>query len=275
MIQDIHPHTFSNNFIADAVIKDSDYMIHFKEGELLLKMNGEACAFPKRSELIGEHAKGLFLFTLNGQHCYLLWECQVPHATDFVYQEISYFKTITQPEMDWASSIAYQLKNWYEQNKFCGKCGSVTDEGNEERAIHCPACETTKYPNISPAIIVAILCDDKILLARGSHFPEGFFSLVAGYVDVGETIEDTVVREVQEEVGLKVKNIRYYQSQPWPFSGSMMIGFIAEADKGQTIKVDNKEILEAAWYTKDDLPNYPRERSIAGEMIEKFINNEL
>jgi NAD+ diphosphatase len=122
---------------------------------------------------------------------------------------------------------------------------------------------------------VAILCNDKILLAQGVSFRSSFYSLVAGYADIGESLEDAVVREVKEEVGLDIKNIRYYKSQPWPFSGSMMIGFIAEADDTQPISIDKKEIINAAWFTRGNLPIHPVAISIAGEIIEKFEKKEL
>ena len=139
----------------------------------------------------------------------------------------------------------------------------------------CPACNTVVYPKISPAIIVAIRSNDKILLANNANFAANWYSLVAGFVDVGETLEETVRREVKEEVGLDVWNIRYYGSQPWELSGSMMIGFIADADENQPIQTDDKEITHAAWFTRDNLPNHPKNVSIAGEMIEQFARGEL
>lgn len=160
--------------------------------------------------------------------------------------------------------------NWYGRNRFCGTCGSRTRHKTDERALSCPECGATVYPRISPAIIVAITCNNKILLARSPHFPAGFHSLIAGYVDIGESLEETVIREVKEEVGLDVRNIRYYKNQPWPLSGSMMVGFFAEADETQPISINTKEISEAAWFTRGNLPQYPLKISIAGEMIEKF-----
>jgi NAD+ diphosphatase len=134
---------------------------------------------------------------------------------------------------------------------------------------------TIVYPKISPAIIVAIICRNKILLARNSSFPGSWYSLVAGYVDIGESLEEAVTREVKEEVGLDIRNIRYYKSQPWPFSGSMMVGFVADADEDQTISIDMKEIAEAAWFQRGKLPNHSLNVSIAGEMIERFDKGEL
>jgi NAD+ diphosphatase len=129
------------------------------------------------------------------------------------------------------SGVALHLKNWYEDHRYCGKCGSKTYHKADERALVCPDCGHLMFPKISPAIIVAIISGDRILLARNASFRDGFFSLVAGYTDVGETI----AREVREEVGLTISNVRYYKSQPWAFSCSLMLGFIAEADDSQAI----------------------------------------
>jgi len=275
MIQDIYPHKFSNKFISSVDIQENDYIFHFKDNSLLLKQNNESFEFPKKYELKACAIEGIFLFTLNDVNCFLVWDCKVPDNSKFAYFEINFFRTIPQKEIDWCSIVAFQLMHWYVQNKFCGKCGTPAIPKVRERAIDCPSCQSTIYPKISPAIIVAILCKDKILLARGANFRDGFFSLVAGYVDIGESIEDAVVREVKEEVGLDIKNIRYYKSQPWPYSGSMMIGFISEADDTQTILIDNKEIIEAAWFSRSNLPNHPPNRSIAGELIEKFVKGDL
>jgi NAD+ diphosphatase len=131
------------------------------------------------------------------------------------------------------------------------------------------------FPKISPAVIIAVLNKGRILLAHNSSFQNNWYSLVAGYVDVGESLEEAVKREVKEEVGLDVKNIRYYTSEPWPYSGSLMIGFVAEANDDQEIVPDNKEITHAAWYEAGKLPNHPGKISISGEMIEKFEKGEL
>ncbi len=275
MIQDIHPHQFSNGFVGITGIQENDHVFYFKGNMLLLKQNGEGVEIPKKKDLAGCPAEGQFLFTLNKVHCFLLWEDPVPEESKFIYHEINSFLTLSQKEIDWATVVAFQLKNWYAQHKFCGQCGSPTVPKMDERAIGCPSCQLTLYPHIAPAIIVAILCNDKILLARGAHFRPDFYSLVAGYVDVGESIEAAVIREVKEEVGLDITNIRYYSSQPWPFSGSMMIGFLAEADDTQPIQIDNNEIVAADWFTRHNLPEHPKNRSIAGEIIEKFVKGEL
>ena len=277
MIHEIFPHQFNNQFIITNNIGEDDFVFHYNGNSLLLKINGDEFIIPQKKDISGisNSTKKTFLFTLNDVSCFLIWDCPETDNNQFIYKEISFFRTIKQQEIAWASIVGFQLMSWYSQNKFCGKCGSKTKEKNDERAIICPNCNTIVFPKISPAIIVAITCNGKILLAHNSNFPNNWYSLIAGYADIGESLEETVIREVKEEVGLNVKNIRYYKSQPWPFSGSMMIGFFAEADDNQTICADNKEITEAAWYNRGNLPNHPTKISIAGEMIDKFLKEGI
>jgi NAD+ diphosphatase len=141
--------------------------------------------------------------------------------------------------------------------------------------MECPTCGSIFYPAIAPAVIVAIVCDEEILLVRGGRSINGRYSLVSGFVEVGETLEEAVVREVKEETGLDVHAIRYYKNQPWPLSSSMMVGFIAEADRNQPLVLDCNELSHAGWFTKDNLPNHSLSLSIAGEMIEQFGKGKL
>lgn len=277
MIHEIFPHQFDNHFIITDNIAEDDYILHYNEKSLLLKINGGEFQLPTKKDVsdILDTTESTFLFSLNGVRCFLVWNATRLIDDRFVYKEINSFRTLNPREIAWICIVGFQLNNWYLENKFCGKCGTKTTEKPDERAIICPNCNTVVFPKISPAIIVAILCKDKILLAHNSNFEQKRYSLVAGYVDVGETLEETVMREVKEEVGLDVKNIRYYKSQPWAFSGSMMIGFTAEADDNQPIRPDNVEITEADWFSRDNLPNHPPKISIAGEMIEKFEKGEL
>lgn len=277
MIQDIHPHVFSNNFGIAPETSDNDYIFYYKDNTLLLKCESDDYCIPQRTDFqsLEKNYNCTFLFTLDAHNCFLAWDCPCEPSSQFAYQEISFFRTFSKKEVAWVSIVGHQLYTWYAQNRYCGKCGSKTDLKADERAITCTNCGNTVYPKISPAIIVAIVNGDNILLANNNNFRPNWYSLVAGYADIGESLEETVKREVKEEVGLDVTNIRYYKSQPWPFSGSMMIGFFAYADEAQTIQVDNKEISHAAWYKRDNLPNHPTNLSIAGEMIDLFENNQL
>jgi NAD+ diphosphatase len=277
MIQDIHPHVFNNNFSIVTEISDNDYIFYYKDNTLLLKCESDDYCIPQRKDFhsLKELQGNIFLFALNGHNCFLVEDCPEVPSNTFAYQELSFFRTFNKKEVAWVSILGHQLFTWYTQNRFCGKCGSKTILKADERAITCENCGQTVYPKISPAIIVAIVNGDKILLANNNNFRPNWYSLVAGYADVGESLEETVKREVKEEVGVEVTNIKYYKSQPWPFSGSMMIGFFAYADDKQTIQPDNKEISQAAWFKRGNLPNHPSNISIAGEMIDLFENNQL
>lgn len=165
---------------------------------------------------------------------------------------------------------AFHLLTWLKNNQFCGRCGAVMDTMLEEVAQKCPHCGHITYPKISPAIIVAITKGDKILLARSSRFPAGRYSVIAGFVEAGETLEECVRREIHEEVGIEADNIRYFSSQPWPYPDSLMIGFTAQWTGGN-IQIDNNEIVAADWFSIDNLPDIPGPESLGRKLIDWFI----
>jgi len=156
--------------------------------------------------------------------------------------------------------------------RFCGRCGTATAPVLLERAKKCPACGLVVYPRISPAIIVLITRGEEILLARSPRFPGGMHSVIAGFVESGETLEHAVHREVKEEVGLAVKNLRYFASEPWPFPDSLMIGFVAEYAAGE-IEIDNNEIVAAGWFCRDSLPPLPAPMSISRALIDQWLEH--
>lgn len=277
MIQEIFPHRFNNQYRPNNVADENDFILHFRGNALFLKTRGNVFEIPRRKDFpeMPDQPESTFLFTLDEVPCFLIWDDLATDDPSFVYKEISFFRTIGQREIGWICIAGYHLMSWYSQNRFCGNCGKPTVQKPDERAIQCPACNSIVYPKISPAVIVAITSNDKILLARNSDFPDNWYSLIAGYVDVGESLEETLKREVKEEVGLDIKNIRYYKSQPWPPSGSLMVGYIAEADENQPISIDHKEIAAADWFSRGNLPKHSLNVSIAGEMIEKFESGQL
>lgn len=165
---------------------------------------------------------------------------------------------------------AVQLLEWERKHRFCGACGTRTERVSSERSMKCPACNLAVYPRISPAMMVLVTRGRELLLGRGVNFPAGRFSALAGFLEAGETIEEAVHREVQEEVGLQVKNLRYFASQSWPFPDSLMIAFRAEWAGGD-ITVDPNELAEAHWFTPDNLPNLPPPLSVARALIESTL----
>ena len=165
---------------------------------------------------------------------------------------------------------AKQIYDCHINFRFCGRCGGKTESKPEEQARECKTCRLTYYPRISPAIMAAVIRKNRILLARGINFPnKKMFSVLAGFVDAQERLEDCVKREVFEETGIRVKNVTYFGSQPWPFPDSLMIGFTAEYDSGE-ICIDRAEIAEAGWFKADELPLVPGKPTLSGELINWF-----
>jgi NAD+ diphosphatase len=211
-----------------------------------------------------------YLGTLNDIPCYsaeIYPEAPIPEGMQLVSLR-SLYGALDQ-DVYLLAGKAYQIVSWDQTNQFCGRCGSETDYQPGERAKICPKCGLISYPRICPAVITAVLKEDKILLAHAKGFQGNMYSLIAGFLESGETLEECVQRELMEEVKIKVKNIKYFGSQPWPYPNSMMIGFIAEYDSGE-ITVDGEEIADAGWYDKDNLPELPSEMSIAREIIEWY-----
>jgi len=164
---------------------------------------------------------------------------------------------------------ALEVVDWDASHRFCGRCGTATNLRSGERARECPTCGSLSYPRISPAVIVAVVRGDRILLARATRFPPGLYSVLAGYVDPGENLEECVHREVREETGIEVTNLRYFASQPWPFPHSLMIAFTAEHAGGEIV-VDGDELSDAGWYTADALPQIPGRMTVARRLIDWF-----
>lgn len=185
----------------------------------------------------------------------------------FVFQDLRALFGILPLDVFMLAGKALHLNHWLRTHTYCGICGTATIEQTEERARVCPKCQHIYYPRISPAIITAVVRGNEILLARSQTAVYKKFSLLAGFVEPGETLEQTVQREVQEEVGLQVKNIRYFSSQPWPFPDTLMLGFLADYASGE-ININPKELTEARWFTRESLPeDIPLNHSISGKII--------
>lgn len=174
-------------------------------------------------------------------------------------------------ELFMLSARAAQIVAWLKEHRYCGRCGTATALMASERCLQCPSCAHTMYPRITPAIIVLVRRGDRALLAHGARIPGNIYTTLAGFVELGETLEQAVAREVLEEVGLRVRSVRYFGSQPWPFPNSLMVGFTAEAPEGD-ITPDGVEILDANWYDAHALPDLPPPISIARRLIDAWIH---
>jgi NAD+ diphosphatase len=171
-----------------------------------------------------------------------------------------------------AAGRALHVIDWATTSRFCGRCGTRTVRDAKLRIMSCPACKLEFFPRIAPAVIVLIRRGEQALLARNARFPGAFFSTLAGFSEIGESLEQTLAREVFEEVGIQVKDLRYFGSQPWPFPHSLMVGFTAEWAGGEIV-VDNSEIAEARWYFVDALPQLPPSLSIARQLIDAWVDS--
>lgn len=214
-----------------------------------------------------------YLGNLEGQSCYSVEvsaEAEAPEGMAF--KDLRSLYGTLQDDIFILAGKALQIVTWDKTHQYCGSCGTHTETIQSEKAKRCPKCGLINYPRISPAVITAIIKDNKILLAHNSGFKGDMYSVIAGFLEPGETLEECVQREVMEEVGIAIKNIRYFGSQPWPFPNSMMIGYIAEYDSGE-ILVDGVEITKAAWFDAHNFPELPSKMSIARKLIDWYIEN--
>jgi NAD+ diphosphatase len=219
-----------------------------------------------------EQQQSLMMSSQYGQH----WLIDIHHL-DFEHQEYGLFSLrellVTLPAEDFQYiAQAWQYALFLRTHRYCGRCGAAMRKVTWEMALHCDKCSHRVYPRVSPCIIVAIHNDSQILLAQGAkQAGAGFYSTLAGFVESAESLEQAVHREVMEEVGVRVKSLDYFSSQPWPFPHSLMVGYIAQYNGGD-IKVDGKEIHDAQWFDIDNLPHTPPKVSIAGQLIEETIS---
>lgn len=252
------------------------YWFAFRGYRLLVAWDGEEAAVPlvgAPGEVGLEAIRWQYLGRLDGVHCYsaeLPDDAQAPDGMDF--RSLRRLYGAIDEDFFWIAGRAVQIVEWDRTHQFCGACGTPTGKDRRERVRKCPACGHTSYPRLAPAIIVAVTRGDELLLARSHRHPPDLYSVLAGFVEPGETLEECVVREIKEEVGLDVKEICYFGSQPWPFPHSLMIAFTCEYAGGE-IMLEEEEMAEAGWYTADDLPRVPPPLSISRQLIDWFVDN--
>ena len=266
-----------NSFISSVTPPTSGsaaWWFIFADDRLLVAVTAETATVPylESDDFLGlTLIRQQFLGYLNERPCF-----SAEVAADTVAPEGMQFQGLRRlwEKLDETAFVlagrAVQIVTWDRTHQFCGRCDSPTVNKSDERAKLCPQCGLTNFPRLSPAIIVAVTPADKILLARNDRFPSGYFSVIAGFVEPGESLEECVQREVFEETGIYVDNIRYFGSQPWPFPHSLMIGFTATYAGGD-ISTDGTEIVEAHWFTAQELPLIPGKISISRQLIDWFV----
>lgn len=273
MIQDIGKNRYHNEY-RPVPPKAGDYILAYRGRQALVKVTGDAFSFPSFA-LAEKYCPGVYdsytyLFSID-QTNYYLAPALVPEALEgFSFEELGIFRTLGPQENCFALITGFQLFSWYQTRKFCGKCGSPMLQDEKERMMRCPACQTMEYPKICPAVIVAVRHKDRLLLTKYAGPSVKRYALIAGFAEIGETLEQTVQREVQEEVGLRVKNIAYYKSQPWSLSSSLLAGFVCDLDGSDSITLDETELSTARWFRREEIPYDDYDVSLTREMMIQF-----
>ena len=294
MLQDVFPEKLDNHYKPDIVPGADSLVISYNENnDILLNVDEkeETISFPEVSDFVNLGKEDLvYLFNVGNKDFFLLMDekktenlissqTDKPDGNDekqpvyFFYTKLSELraKYLYPKHYVFAAMTAYQLNEWYQTTKFCGKCGSPNENDKTERARVCPKCGNKIYPRINPACIIGVTDKEtnRIILTK---YRTGFRhnALVAGFTEIGETLEETVEREVMEEVGLKVKNIRYYKSQPWAIASDILAGFFCDVDGSTEINMDESELRYAEWVAPEDIELQPIDYSLTNEMMRLF-----
>lgn len=272
MLQDMDVGRLENEF-RNIVASEDDIIICFHEGKVLLSRGADDSLMLPTLACIADWqtpAAPRYIFRMQEQS-FFLWTADAPAEPDgFAYEPVRQLRQMKSKEICFAVMTAWHLYNWYRANRFCGCCGTPTEHDSKERMLRCVKCGNMIFPRISPAVIVAVTDGDRLLLSKYAGRAYTRYALLAGYTEIGETIEQTVHREVMEEVGLRVKNLRYYKSQPWGVDGNILMGFFCDLDGSDAIHIDENELSMAAWYPRDDLPAHDDGISLTREMIRVF-----
>lgn len=301
MIQDIFPHVMHNEYHTEAAPKPDDIVFCFEGSKLWVKAQSEISFLKvKELEALVSGQSGLadelpeltYLFTIDEQGFYLMKELRTYLLqTDAASQQSLHEEQSIQPsiscieirelreknqisqEMAFAAYTAKHLADWYRDNHFCGRCGGEMEHSKNERAMVCPHCGYTSYPRIMPAVIVGVIKGNELLITK---YRAGYRhnALIAGFTEIGETLEETVAREVMEETGIKVTNIRYYKSQPWGIANDILVGYFCEAEGDTNIRMDERELKYAQWTRREDIVLQPDSYSLTNEMMKRFKDGE-
>ncbi|NLN49001.1 MAG: NAD(+) diphosphatase [Clostridiales bacterium] len=273
MIQDIAPKTFNNQF-KNRKAQPKDLFLSYKGDKILVREDKNKLWYPSFLDFEKNFPKLIdrsqFLFTIDDINYYLVEEKGLDDLEGWVYADTGRFRTEPKYWRSFAGVVGWQLNRWYKNNKYCGRCGKHTKASINERALICKSCGSQIYPTIFPCVIVAVYDKNRLLLTKYKGRPYANFALIAGFVEIGESLEDPVRREVMEEAGLKVKNIKFYKSQSWPFTDTIIAGFYAELDGDDIITLEEDELSLAIWVNREDIPTDELRISLTGEMMDVF-----
>jgi len=268
---------FISGVVPPAEQSEPAWWFVFQQSKLLVYQEPSPVSPPCLVDLgelgltpLSEH----YLGRLDNRPCYTaeVAEGTIPPA-DMTFEGLRHLYGPLEEDLFWIAARAVQIVDWDRTHRFCGRCGIPLNTKTTERAKECSQCGLLHFPRLAPAIIVLVQRGDQLLLARSRHFMLGMYSVLAGFVEPGESLEEAVMREVREEVGIEVREINYFGSQPWPFPHSLMIGFTATYAGGE-ISLNDEEIENAGWFKADNLPRIPGKISIARRLIDWFIEKQ-
>jgi NAD+ diphosphatase len=273
----VHKGKFISGVVPPAERSELAWWFVFQESKLLVYQEPSLASVPylvNLGELGLTPLSSHYLGHLENRPCYAaeVAEGTTPPA-GVSFEGLRRLYGSLDEDLFWVAARAVQIVDWDRTHRFCGRCGVPLNRKTTERAKECPQCRLLYFPRLAPAIIVLVQRGDQLLLARSRHFMPGMYSVLAGFVEPGESLEEAVVREVSEEVGIEVKDITYFASQPWPFPHSLMIGFTATYAGGE-ISFNDDEIENAGWFEVDNLPQIPGKISIARKLIDWFVEKQ-
>ena len=273
MIQDLGSHCYHNEY-HPVPPKANDCILFFRDRKVLVKVTEDTFSFPDFQYTVEYYPRiytsYTYLFSIDQKNYYLIRDESLDTLPGYTMEDIIIFRNLGPQVNGFALITGYQLHNWYETRKFCGKCGHPLVPDTRERMMYCPHCKNTEYPKISPAVIVGVRNGNRLLMSKYAGGTARRYALIAGFAEIGETLEETVKREVMEEVGLKVKNIEYYKSQPWSLSSSLLMGFYCDLEGSDQIVLEEDELSEAEWFERDDIPYDDYDVSLTREMMIRF-----
>ncbi|MDO4176864.1 MAG: NAD(+) diphosphatase [Bacillota bacterium] len=286
MIHDIAPYKFNVAYV-NCRPEENDFIILMRGGAILVRTDEDSIEFP-----VWADAKSILDIDIESCDARYLFEIEGAGRFFFVWQGMSDdiieilinngYELMTQRNVQfhkprWAAfagTTACHFARWYEENRFCGKCGGPMTFDDVERMVYCEKCKIPVYPRINPVVIVGICDGDRILLVKYAGGEYHKYCLVAGFMEAGESVEDAVKREVFEETGIHVKNIRYYKSQPWAMSGSMILGVYCDLDGSDQVSLNDGELAVAEWFNREDVPYGDEGISVTAELMNGFIEGK-
>ncbi|MCD8370880.1 MAG: NAD(+) diphosphatase [Clostridiales bacterium] len=278
MIQDIAPHVYNNAYDPARKPTPESYALCYDRQRALVKRDRDTFDFPRFKDLARNnpdiYESAIYPFAIDDEDFFLVEHITTPAPSPFLMENTQAFRGARPRYLAFAAITGWQLARWYASRRYCGRCGKPLRRHEKERMMYCDNCHQMEYPKICPAVIVGITNGNRLLLSKYAPSPDHpgtRYALIAGFTEIGETLEETVKREVMEEVGLRVKNIRYYKCQPWSWSDTLLVGFFCDLDSSDAITLDRNELALAQWFEREDIPLQDQEHAtLTMEMIRYF-----